>query len=83
MFPLSTLSGRDSRLPPQTLLGAKARTEASVSIDLLLLRFDDEARVMIDASSVSRLFAVALLYVEGCPFGAKCGGSAEAVPFGA
>lgn len=51
-FPERTLSGSDSRLPPQTDAGAKARTEASVSM-LRRRRFDDEARVTMLASSVS------------------------------
>lgn len=58
---LRTLSGRDSRLPPNKEDGARARTEASVSIDRLLRRFEDDARVRIDALSVSRLLAVAVL----------------------
>ena len=77
---LKTLNGSDSRLPPQTLLGARARTEASVSIERLRRRFEDEARVRMDASSDSRLFAVALEYVVGLPVGARCGGNAEAGP---
>jgi len=55
-----TLSGRDSRLPPQREEGAKARTEASVSKERRRRRLEEEARVRIDASSVRRLFAVAV-----------------------
>lgn len=66
-FALNTLSGRLSRLPPNKEDGARARTDASVSIDLLLLLFEEDARVSIDALSVRRLFAVAVLYVAGCP----------------
>ena len=62
---LNTLNGRLSRLPPKTEDGAKARTDASVSIDRLRLRLEDEAKVKIDALSVRRLFAVAVLYVAG------------------
>lgn len=67
MLALSTLNGKDSLLPPQSEDGARARTEASVSIDLRRRRFEDEASVRIDALSVNRLLAVAVLYVEGCP----------------
>jgi hypothetical protein len=61
IFALRTLRGRDSRLPPNNEDGARARTDASVSMDRLLRRFEDEARVRIDALSVRRLFAVAVL----------------------
>jgi hypothetical protein len=58
-LPDKTLNGKLSLLPPNTDDGAIARTDASVSILLLRLRLDDEARVRIDALSVRRLFAVA------------------------
>lgn len=61
MLALRTLSGRLSRLPPNKDEGAKARTEASVSIERRLRLFEEEARVRIDALSVRRLFAVAVL----------------------
>lgn len=77
-FELRTLSGRLSRLPPQSEDGASALTEASVSIDLRLRRLLDEARVRIDALSVSKLFAVAVVYVVGLFGGAKCAGIADA-----
>lgn len=67
IFALSTLSGRLSRLPPNKEDGARARTDASVSMDLLLRLFEEDARVSIEALSVRRLFAVAVLYVAGCP----------------
>jgi hypothetical protein len=57
--PLSTLRGRLSLLPPQSEDGARARTEASVSKECLRRRFEEEARVRIEALSVRRLFAVA------------------------
>jgi hypothetical protein len=60
-FALKTLSGRLSRLPPNSEEGAKARTEASVSIDLLLRLLEDDASVRIEALSVRRLLAVAIL----------------------
>ena len=60
-FPLSTLSGRLSRLPPKIEEGARARTDAFVSKEFLRRRFDDEARVRIEALSVKILFAVAVL----------------------
>jgi hypothetical protein len=65
MLALRTLSGSDSRLPPKREDGARARTDASVSIDRLLRRFEEDARVRIDALSVRILFAVAVLYVAG------------------
>jgi len=65
MVALRTLRGRLSRLPPNREEGARARTEASVSIDRLRLRLEEDARVRIEALSVRRLFAVAVLYVEG------------------
>lgn len=79
MFELSTLNGRLSRLPPNKDEGARARTDASVSIDLLLLLFEDDASVRMEALSVSRLLAVAVPYVAGCPplpWGARCAGRA-------
>lgn len=75
---LRTLSGRLSRLPPQRDDGASALTDASVSIDLRLRRLLDEARVRIEALSVSRLLAVAVVYVVGLLGGAKCAGIADA-----
>jgi hypothetical protein len=71
--------GNDSREPPNKDEGARARIEASVSIDLLRRRLEEEARVRIDALSVSRLLAVAVAYVAGCPpllGGAMCAGRA-------
>jgi hypothetical protein len=61
MFALRTLNGRLSRLPPNSEDGAKALIDASVSMDLLRRRFDDDAKVKIEALSVSRLFAVTML----------------------
>ena len=58
MLPLRTESGRDSLLSPQTLRGAMARTDASVSMDLRR-RFEELASVMIEALSVSKFPAVA------------------------
>jgi hypothetical protein len=75
--PDKTLSGSDSRLPPQTDEGGMARTEASVSM-LLRRRFEDEASVRMLALSVSRLLAVAELYVLGCASD-RWRGMAEAV----
>ncbi len=62
---LSTLSGNDSRLPPNNDEGARARTEAFVSKEFRRRLFDEEASVMTEALSVSRLLAVAVLYVAG------------------
>jgi hypothetical protein len=48
-------------------------------MDLRLLLFEEDARVSIDALSVRRLFAVAVVYVAGCPplpWGARCAGKA-------
>jgi hypothetical protein len=59
--PLRTLSGRLSRLPPKTDDGASARMEAFVSSEFRRRRFEDEARVRIEALSVRILFAVATL----------------------
>jgi hypothetical protein len=66
-FALRTLRGRLSRLPPNNEDGASARTDASVSIDLRLRLFEEDARVRMDALSVSKLLAVAVLYVAGWP----------------
>ena len=65
MFALRTLKGKLSRLPPHNDEGARARTEASVSSERRRRRFDDEAKVMMDALSVRRLLAVAVVYVVG------------------
>lgn len=59
MLELSTLSGRLSRLPPQTEDGARALTDASVSIERRRRRLLEDARVKIEALSVSSPFAVA------------------------
>ena len=78
MFALRILSGRLSLLPPHTEEGARARTEASVSMDRRRRLLLDEASVRIEALSVSRLFAVADVYVDGPPAGARWGGIADA-----
>ena len=52
--------GRDSRLAPKTEFGARARTEAFVSAEVRRLWRVEEARVRVEASSVSTLFAVAV-----------------------
>lgn len=57
--PLSTLNGRDSRLPPNIEAGAKARMLAFVSTLLRRRRLLELARVNILASSDNALFAVA------------------------
>lgn len=62
---LRTLRGRLSRLPPHNEDGASARTDASVSNDLLRRRLLDDASVRMDALSVRRLFAVAARKVVG------------------
>lgn len=62
---LSTLSGNDSRLPPNNDEGARARIEAFVSKEFRRRLFDEEASVKTEALSVSRLLAVAVLYVVG------------------
>lgn len=49
-----------------------------MSIDLRRRRLLDDARVNIEALSVSKLFAVAVEYVVGLFGGAKCAGIAEA-----
>lgn len=79
MLALRTLSGRLSRLPPQSDEGARARTEASVSIDRRRPRLLDEARVKMDALSVRRLLAVAVVYVVRWFGGMRCDGIADAV----
>jgi hypothetical protein len=56
---LSTLRGKLSRLPPQTEDGARALTEASVSIERRRRRLLEDARVKIEALSVRSPFAVA------------------------
>lgn len=68
---LRTLRGRLSRLPPQRDDGASAVTEASVSKDRRRRRLLDDASVSIEALSVRRLLAVAMVYVVGwpCPLG--------------
>jgi hypothetical protein len=63
VFPLNTLNGRLSRLPPKTEDGASPRTDALVSKELRRRRFDELARVRTEALSVKALFAVAVLYV--------------------
>jgi hypothetical protein len=45
--------------------------EAFVSTEFLRRRFEEEASVRIDASSVSTLLAVADWYVVGWPWGAR------------
>ena len=60
MLALSTLKGRDSRLPPKSDEGARARTEALVSRELRRRRLELEARVRMEALSVRRLLAVAV-----------------------
>ena len=52
MLPLRTLSGKLSRLPPKIDEGAKARIDALVSREFLRRRFDEEARVRMEALSV-------------------------------
>ena len=74
-----TLRGRDSRDPPNIEDGAKARTEAFVSSEFRLRLFEDDARVNIEALSVSKLLAVAVVYVAGLPpCWIICDGKAEA-----
>lgn len=80
---LRTLSGRDSRLPPNREDGARARTEASVSKERRRRRLEEDARVRMEALSVRRLLAVAEEYVVGWPGllvfdGVRCAGMAEA-----
>ena len=64
-MPPSTLSGRLSRLPPNIEAGARARIDALVSAELRRRRFEDDASVRMEASSVRMLFAVADVYVVG------------------
>ena len=64
-MPLSTLSGRLSRLPPNIDAGANALIEALVSTEFRRRRFDDDASVRMEALSVNTLFAVADVYVVG------------------
>lgn len=78
MLALRTLRGRLSRLPPHREEGANARTDASVSIERRRRRLLEEAKVNMEALSVRRLFAVAVVYVVGLLLGAKCGGMADA-----
>ena len=78
MFALRTLRGRLSLLPPHRDDGARARTDASVSIERLRRRLLDDARVNMEALSVNILFAVAVVYVVGLAVGARCAGMAEA-----
>lgn len=75
---LSTLRGRLSRLPPHSDDGARARTDASVSIERRRPRLLDEARVRMDALSVRRLLAVAVVYVVRWFGGMRCAGIADA-----
>ena len=77
-MPLSTLNGRLSRLPPNIEAGARARIDALVSAEFRRRRFDDDASVRIEASSVKTLFAVADVYVVGWIWGAKWAGTAVA-----
>ena len=60
-LPLRTLRGKLSRLPPNTDDGANARTDALVSKELRRRRFDELAKVRIEALSVKTLLAVAVL----------------------
>lgn len=78
MLALRTLRGRLSRLPPQRDDGARARTDASVSIDRRRPRLLDEAKVRMDALSVRRLLAVAVVYVFKWFAGIRCAGMADA-----
>jgi hypothetical protein len=59
MFAERTERGSDSRLPPQREEGARARVEASVSRERRRWRFEEDARVRMEALSVRRLLAVA------------------------
>ena len=61
VFPLNTLSGKLSRLPPKTEDGANPRTDALVSKELRRRRLDELARVSTEALSVKTLFAVAVV----------------------
>lgn len=64
-MPLKRLKGKLSREPPNIEAGARARTDAFVSREFRRRRFEEEANVRTDASSVKILFAVAVLYVVG------------------
>ena len=57
--PDSTERGSDSRDAPKMEDGARARTDASVSRLWRRRRFEEEARVRMEALSVRMLFAVA------------------------
>lgn len=59
-FPDNTDSGSDSRDPPQSEDGARARTDASVSKERRRRLLDEEASVRIEALSVRRPPAVAV-----------------------
>ena len=61
MFAERTLKGRDSRLPPKREEGARALTEALVSSELRRRRFEEDARVRMEALSVRTLLAIAVL----------------------
>lgn len=78
VFPLRTLSGRLSRLPPKTEEGANPRTDALVSRELRRRCLDELAKVRREALSVKALFAVAALYVIAWLWGTRCGGTAVA-----
>jgi len=58
---LNTLNGRLSLLPPNREEGASARMEALVSREFRRRRFEDDARVRMEALSVKILLAVAVL----------------------
>ena len=77
-MPLSTLKGRLSRLPPNIEAGARARMDALVSTEFRRRRFEDDASVRMEASSVKTLFAVADVYVVGWTWGAKWADAAVA-----
>ena len=78
IVPERTERGSDSRLPPNMEAGARAFIEALVSTELRRRRLEEDARVRIEASSVRMLLAVAEWYVVGCPWGARCAGTAVA-----
>ena len=59
--PERTERGRDSREPPNMEEGARARTEALVSRELRRRRLEEEASVRMEALSVRRLLAVAVV----------------------
>jgi hypothetical protein len=67
IVPDKTDKGKDSRLPPNIEPGASALTDAFVSTEFLRRRFDEEAKVKMEASSVKTLLAVAEWYVVGWP----------------